>query len=74
MMRTGPGWDVQGGPRLAPGPRGGIAHDTGLPRGAASAAGFSRGHDVSSLEEVGAAAPTPAGRRRAGVRGNILTA
>ncbi|HEX6999479.1 MAG TPA: VOC family protein [Gammaproteobacteria bacterium] len=45
---------LQHGVQLAVWPRASIAHDTGLPVGAASPTDFTLGHNVSSREEVDA--------------------
>jgi len=47
-------FDLQGGVRLALWARANIAHDTGLPRGPASATEFTLGHNVASREDVDA--------------------
>ena len=47
-------FDVEGGMRLALWPRRSIAHDTGLPEGAASPTAFTLGHNVRTREEVDA--------------------
>ncbi|MGE8687618.1 MAG: VOC family protein [Achromobacter sp.] len=44
--------DMQPGLRLALWPRASIAHDTGLPQGAASPTNLTLGHNVGSREEV----------------------
>jgi uncharacterized protein len=47
-------FELQPGLRLALWPRDSLAHDSGLPPGAASATEFSLGHNVSSKAEVDA--------------------
>ncbi|MGE0802345.1 MAG: VOC family protein [Lautropia sp.] len=47
-------FDLQPGLRLAVWPRASLAHDSGLPIGAASATEFSLGHNVGSKAEVDA--------------------
>jgi catechol 2,3-dioxygenase-like lactoylglutathione lyase family enzyme len=45
-------FDLQSGLRLALWPRASIAHDSGLPQGAANATEMTLGHNVSSAAEV----------------------
>jgi catechol 2,3-dioxygenase-like lactoylglutathione lyase family enzyme len=47
-------FDLQPGLKLALWPRASIAHDTGLPRGAASATELTLAHNVNSREQVDA--------------------
>jgi catechol 2,3-dioxygenase-like lactoylglutathione lyase family enzyme len=58
-------FDLESGLRLALWARDDIAHDTGLPRGAASPTEFTIGHNVGSREEVDAVMEQAA---RAGAR------